>query len=144
MSAQLMLRIHSAQGTTEFVPTRPEVTVGRAPDNDVVLPDPSVSGHHARLIATAEGYRVSDVGSTNGTYLNAQRLPPQAWRALNVGDTLTVGPYAITIVPGTGAQPPVTAAGTATGEDSDGRGWACSVTARPGTATSTPTGPGVR
>ena len=107
MSAQLMLRIHSAQGVTEFVPTRPEVTVGRAPDNDVVLPDPSVSGHHARLIATAEGYRVSDVGSTNGTYLNAQRLPPQAWRALNVGDTLTVGPYAITIVPGTGVQPPV-------------------------------------
>lgn len=42
-------------------------TIGRAPGNDVVLDDPRVSSHHARLIRTENGLVVEDLGSTNGT-----------------------------------------------------------------------------
>ncbi|ACB39015.1 FHA domain-containing protein [Pyrobaculum neutrophilum] len=45
------------------------VTVGRAVDNQIVVPDPAVSRRHMRLIATAGGVVVEDLGSSNGTYL---------------------------------------------------------------------------
>ncbi|MGC9523037.1 MAG: FHA domain-containing protein [Anaerolineae bacterium] len=65
MSEQLVLQIRTAQRSSEFVPTGSEITLGRAPDNDLVLQDPSVSGHHAELVATGDGYRVRDLNSTN-------------------------------------------------------------------------------
>lgn len=50
-----------------------EITVGRAPDCDVVLDDPSVSKHHAvlRWNAQKKVCILEDLGSTNGSYLNA-------------------------------------------------------------------------
>jgi pSer/pThr/pTyr-binding forkhead associated (FHA) protein len=45
------------------------VTVGRAVENNVVVPDPAVSRRHLRLIATSNGIVVEDLGSSNGTYL---------------------------------------------------------------------------
>jgi hypothetical protein len=50
------------------------VRVGRAADNDLVLPDPEVSRHHARLEPEGEGWRAIDLGSTNGTWVNGVRL----------------------------------------------------------------------
>ncbi len=49
MNAQWALHIQTEQGSRELALTRPTVTLGRAPDNDVVLQDALVSGHHARL-----------------------------------------------------------------------------------------------
>ncbi|MCD2194777.1 FHA domain-containing protein [Actinomycetospora endophytica] len=43
------------------------ITIGREPDNDVVVDHPSVSRHHARITRTAEGFAVADLGSSNGT-----------------------------------------------------------------------------
>jgi len=52
-----------------------EVTLlGRAPDCSVVIPDPRVSRHHAELRREGEGIALYDLGSTNGTRLNGQRL----------------------------------------------------------------------
>ena len=54
----------------------PELTtsfrIGRLADNDIVLDDPRVSGHHSRLIVVA-GFQtlIEDIGSSNGTYLNS-------------------------------------------------------------------------
>ncbi|MEZ0320241.1 MAG: FHA domain-containing protein [Pyrobaculum sp.] len=48
------------------------VTVGRAVDNHVIIPDPMVSRRHLRLIATSNGIVVEDLGSSNGTYLIAE------------------------------------------------------------------------
>src|SRR6516164_8247185 len=48
--------------------------IGRAPDNDIVVPHPSASGHHAELHQEAEGYRLVDLGSSNGTYVNERRI----------------------------------------------------------------------
>src|SRR4051812_43130435 len=54
----------------------PEGTrLGRAPDNEFPLQDPSVSRHHALLELDAQDVvRLTDLGSTNGTYLNGRRV----------------------------------------------------------------------
>jgi pSer/pThr/pTyr-binding forkhead associated (FHA) protein len=46
------------------------VTIGRAPDNTIVIYDPSVSGRHAQLELNGEICRLKDLGSTNGTRVN--------------------------------------------------------------------------
>lgn len=51
-----------------------KITIGRDPMSDIVLNDPEVSRHHARLIRTEAGYQIQDLGSTNGTYVEKVRL----------------------------------------------------------------------
>jgi pSer/pThr/pTyr-binding forkhead associated (FHA) protein len=46
------------------------ITIGRAPDNMIVIDDPSVSGRHAQLQLAGEVYRLRDLESTNGTRVN--------------------------------------------------------------------------
>jgi len=53
--------------------TRPLV-VGRDDDCDAVIPDASVSGRHARVEFDGVAWAVTDLGSTNGTWLNGDRL----------------------------------------------------------------------
>jgi len=45
------------------------ISVGRAVENQIVVPDPAVSRRHLRLIVTSNGVVVEDLGSSNGTYL---------------------------------------------------------------------------
>lgn len=67
------------------------VTVGRTPDNDVVVSDPSVSRHHAVLELIERTWRLRDLGSRNGTYLNGMRVDRvttvQPGDRIEVGDT---------------------------------------------------------
>jgi hypothetical protein len=46
------------------------VTIGRGPDNTIVIGDPSVSSHHAQLQRVGKNYQLKDLGSTNGTLVN--------------------------------------------------------------------------
>ena len=62
------------------------LTLGRADSNDVVLEDSVVSSHHLRIVPPGT---VVDDGSTNGTFLNGQRIAGRA--ALRSGDQLQVG-----------------------------------------------------
>ena len=71
----------------------PLLTIGRAPDNTVVLNHPQVSGHHARLEQAPGGYRIIDTGSTNHVYVNAQRVHA---RDLKSGDEIRIGPFKLT------------------------------------------------
>ena len=48
------------------------VTIGRGPDNAIVINDPSVSARHAQLQLAGETYRLKDLGSTNGTQVNGK------------------------------------------------------------------------
>lgn len=66
------------------------ITVGRAPDNTLALDgDEYASSHHARVESGRDGVWVHDLGSTNGTYVNGQRIAGR--ERLRPGDTLTVG-----------------------------------------------------
>jgi pSer/pThr/pTyr-binding forkhead associated (FHA) protein len=51
-----------------------EVTIGRDINNDIVINDSEISRRHCRLVMTDESYIIEDLGSTNGTWINEQRL----------------------------------------------------------------------
>src|SRR5919108_784867 len=72
-----------------------ETSVGRAPYNDVVLPDISVSRRHALLRREAKGYVLLDRDSANGTALNGRRV--HAARLRN-GDEIALGDAAVQFV----------------------------------------------
>lgn len=66
------------------------VTIGRAEDNSVALPDDQfASGHHARIESQRDGVWILDLGSTNGTFVNGARLDGR--RRLREGDLVQVG-----------------------------------------------------
>ncbi len=64
------------------------VTVGRGLDNDIVLEDASVSRHHAELTREGSRIEVRDLGSTNGTWVNAARVTAAS---IHPGDELAFG-----------------------------------------------------
>lgn len=70
------------------------VTLGRDITNDIVINDPEVSRHHLRLTRIASGVNLEDLGSTNGTFVNGQRLTgPRVLRAgdmIGLGETVTL------------------------------------------------------
>ena len=67
------------------------VTIGSTSDCRLVLHDPKVSPHHAVLRSTEQGYTITDWGSTEGTFVNEQRLEPMIPRLLMVGDLIRIG-----------------------------------------------------
>jgi hypothetical protein len=67
---------------------RPLITIGRELDNDAVIEDTRVSRHHAQLLFQHGRYIVRDLGSTNGTFVNAQLVEAMM---LASGDRISLG-----------------------------------------------------
>jgi len=67
--------------------------IGRAPDNTLVITDPQASSHHAEVAPGFDGnsYQITDLNSTNGTFVNEQRLAPNMPRPLYSGDVIRIG-----------------------------------------------------
>src|SRR5688572_2237898 len=71
------------------VPLDGELTLGRRAPCDVTLRDDAVSARHARIVGQNGLWRLEDLGSTNGTYLNGRRvIKPETLRP---GDLVTTG-----------------------------------------------------
>ncbi len=68
--------------------------IGRDGDNDLVLPDPRVSRQHGLLSARQGGLVYTDLGSTNGSFVNAGRVREVA---LGPGDVLQLGDSTVTV-----------------------------------------------
>jgi pSer/pThr/pTyr-binding forkhead associated (FHA) protein/tetratricopeptide (TPR) repeat protein len=64
------------------------LTIGRSERNAIVLPEPASSRVHAELAHTAEGWVVRDMGSSNGTFVNARRVKE---KRLDDGDRIRIG-----------------------------------------------------
>jgi anti-anti-sigma factor len=74
--------------------TEKVLTVGRAPENALVVDDPRVSGLHAKIIRIGDDYWLLDLGSSNGTFVNEQRVSDV--HLLRDGDSIAFGASIIT------------------------------------------------
>ena len=75
--------------------TKERTTLGRRPYNDIVIDNLAVSGEHAVIHMTDQDVEIEDLGSTNGTYVNAKAVKRQDLRN---GDTIEVGKYKIKFI----------------------------------------------
>ena len=64
------------------------ITIGRGPDNTIVVNDPSISAHHAQLLLEGDTYRLKDLDSTNGTRVNGK---PVTETVLRIDDQIRFG-----------------------------------------------------
>lgn len=84
-----VLKVTHGKQAGLVVPLSGGVLIGRSEDCQLILDDDYVSTRHARITLTPSGYQVDDLGSTNGTYLNNERLTASA--AFTPNDTLRIG-----------------------------------------------------
>jgi pSer/pThr/pTyr-binding forkhead associated (FHA) protein len=75
-----------------------EVFVGRSPNADVRLPDAAISLVHLKLEERDQRVHVVDLGSTNGTLLDGERIQPQCPVPADVGAQIEVGSYVLRLV----------------------------------------------
>jgi len=66
-----------------------EISIGREAGSDIFINDEEISRQHARLTSQFGDYVLEDLGSTNGTFVNTQRITGQ--RILKSGDTILLG-----------------------------------------------------
>ena len=138
--ATSMLKILRPGSATPAPPG--SLTVGRATDNDIVIPDVLASRHHATLIPTPGGTEIRDNRSINGTFVNGSRVDGAL---LNEGDVVTIGNVDLVFTGGTLTRRPEEAVVATGGLDVRAVTWTIennktlleniSLTARPGTLT---------
>jgi pSer/pThr/pTyr-binding forkhead associated (FHA) protein len=92
--ARLMLSL-DGQVLAEYNMNKERYTIGRLPDNDIRIDNPSVSGHHSLIINILNDSFLEDLNSTNGTYVNGKLIKKHA---MQHGDVITVGHHQLRFV----------------------------------------------
>lgn len=91
--AKLVLKFENSVLTETPVGGR-EVSIGRAPDNGLVIDNPAVSHYHARVFNEEGRLMLEDFGSLNGTFVNGQRVKMVT---LKPGDSVAIGKHTIVV-----------------------------------------------
>jgi FHA domain len=77
-----------------LLPESRPLAIGRRPDNDLVIDNLAVSGHHARIENRGQGYCIVDLQSKNGTFVNGNPIQESALRH---EDVLTIGKHTLVV-----------------------------------------------
>ena len=91
---QLIMRSGPTPGAA-FMLEGDQLTIGRDATNDIVINDAEISRRHARLTFQGGKYVLEDLGSTNGTFVNGQRLAGP--RVLKAGEVVSFGEQIILV-----------------------------------------------
>lgn len=75
---------------------QPVLSIGRAPDATISLSHPMVSRQHAELRVEPDGLVLTDVGSSNGTFIDDAQLAPHQPQVLSSGTSFQIGPFQLT------------------------------------------------
>jgi pSer/pThr/pTyr-binding forkhead associated (FHA) protein len=93
-----------AQGKVAYEFAEHSISIGRAPDNMIVIDDPSVSNRHALMELTGDAYRLKDLDSTNGTKVNGV---PITETPLRFKDRIRLGAIEVRFEPDVGGLQPL-------------------------------------
>jgi len=90
MAAQYRFVVRAGPNVGKVYPLEaPEISIGRESSNTIAINDAEVSRKHAKLELRGSAYVIQDLGSTNGTFVNGQRI--SGIQVLNSGDTVSLG-----------------------------------------------------
>jgi pSer/pThr/pTyr-binding forkhead associated (FHA) protein len=81
--------VHPPEGKARTVKLGASMTIGRAPECELLIDDTYASSQHARLFGKNGTWYVEDLGSTNGTFVNDQKLAAPAM--VQQGDRIRIG-----------------------------------------------------
>ena len=97
-AACLMVMKGLNQGT-KYLIDQPELSIGRTPASIICLPDQSISRTHAKITMEGEKVYIQDLGSSNGTLVNKNKLVPQVKTEIVTGDILQFGEIILKYLP---------------------------------------------
>ncbi|HEU5070041.1 MAG TPA: FHA domain-containing protein [Verrucomicrobiae bacterium] len=88
-----------------------KTTVGRVEDNAILIAEPSVSSHHAEIHVVEQDVIIKDLGSTNGSFINGEKITESVLKA---GQVLRLGQVELRLDDGTPLPPPSATASAST------------------------------
>jgi FHA domain len=98
-----LILLFEGRTLSDFAVVSP-LTIGRVPDNTIVIDNPAVSAHHARVTVEGADVVLEDLHSTNGTFVNEQ---PIVRHVLQHGDVVLVGTHLLVFDTATAVEHPV-------------------------------------
>jgi pSer/pThr/pTyr-binding forkhead associated (FHA) protein len=92
--AKILLKYREAV-VQEITLDKEVTTIGRKPDNDIVIDNQAVSGHHAQIKAEGNAVMLEDLSSLNGTYVNSHKVSKIE---LFNGDVILIGVHTLDVI----------------------------------------------
>ena len=89
-TGKLRFLVVDDEACSRFLIRPGRTSLGSSPDNDIQLNSEFISRHHAQIVSAAESCILGDLSSTNGTYVNSNRIKRHALRE---GDAITIGKH---------------------------------------------------